>query len=483
MPTANYRVLLGDDDPAMLRLLSRWLENAGYPTRTAVDGHQALEVIRHECPDFIITDWEMPRVNGLELCRQVRGMALPHYVYILLLTVKAAPDEIIAGLEHGADDFITKPVSEGELLARMRAGSRVIELERRLNLMANTDSLTGLMTQRSFYQALAKEWHRAGRCRLPLSCVMMDLDFFKQINDACGHPTGDYVLKQVAELLIDNCRASDSVCRYGGEEFCIMLPETDETEAVQWAERVRNRLASLRHLVELKGLRTTGSFGVAECRGETRNSEELVDLADQALLCAKRMGRDRVVRYASLVDAAESPLHCSLQQDGVFQGVRAGDVMSPLAVCLNEDETIDEAAQFLLQSNIPSTPVLDADGTLVGFLSEKDLMAAMASPDCWQRSVRTVMHMDVISYDEETPIRTVYEFFCRVSIRRVVITRDGLPVGTISRHLLLRWFRDWVISKGLACSAPSDHAARGGGIASTASEPCLRTLDTVSAAP
>ena len=196
-----------------------------------------MEAIELECPDFIITDWEMPRLNGLELCRLVREMVLPHYVYIIFLTAKTDPAEMITGLKIGADDFVSKPVAEAELLARMWAGSRVLGLERRLSLMAHTDSLTGLMTQRCFYEALDKEWHRSQRSHLPLSCVMMDLDFFKQVNDVHGHPVGDSVLKLVAELMADNSRASDIVCRYGGEEFCILLPETNEVEAELWAER------------------------------------------------------------------------------------------------------------------------------------------------------------------------------------------------------------------------------------------------------
>ena len=307
-------------------------------------------------------------------------MVLPHYVYIMFLTVKTARDEMIAGLEIGADDFLGKPVSEGELLARMRSGSRVLELERRLSVMARTDSLTGLMTQHCFYESLDKEWHRTQRFHLPLSCVMLDLDFFKQVNDVHGHPAGDSVLKPVAELLVDNCRASDSVCRYGGEEFCVMLPETTEADAALWAERVRARLAALRSPMGLRDLRLTGSFGVAQSRADTQNSEELVDLADQALLCAKRMGRDRVVCHTWLVDADGTQPHSLDQHDAIFQDVLAREVMSPLAVCLREDETIDEAAEFLVQSDIPSTPVLDADGALAGFLSEKDLMAVMASP-------------------------------------------------------------------------------------------------------
>jgi two-component system, cell cycle response regulator len=448
MPTADYKVLLGDDDPAILRLLSRWLEKAGYPTRTAADGQEALDAIAAECPDFIITDWEMPRLDGLELCRQVRELDLPHYVYVIFLTAKTARDEMITGLDVGADDFLCKPVTEAELLARMRSGLRVLESERRLTLMASTDSLTGLFTQRVFYETLDKEWHRAKRSHLPLSCVMIDLDFFKQINDVYGHPAGDSVLRVAAELFLDNCRVSDTLCRYGGEEFCVMLPETDENAAAVWAERARSRLAALRNPMGKQGLRVTGSFGVAECRDDMLNSEKLVDLADEALLCAKRAGRDRVICYSSLIDTNESNPVLSRQQGGIFHGARAVDVMTPLAICLHEGQTIDEAAQFFLDSGIASTPVLDSNGVLVGFISEKDLMTNMVSPDSWHKPLGSVMRPNVICYEEDTPIHLIYEFLCRVSIHRVVITRDGRPVGTIDRNALLHWFHDWVAQKG-----------------------------------
>ena len=271
---------------------------------------------------------------------------------------------------------------------------------------------------------------------------------------------------------------SDSVCRYGGEEFAILLPETNEVDAAAWAERTRQRLAAMRIPMRSQDLRISGSFGVAQCRDDTHNSEELVNMADQALLCAKRMGRDRVVSYASVVDAADLSLQPSEQHDQIFQDIRARDVMTPLSDCLRETATLDEAAQFLLCSGIPSSPVLDAAGRLAGFVSEKELMAAMASPDCWQRAVRTVMRTNVIRYEEDTPIRVVYEFLCRVAIHRVVITKEGRPTGTISRDSLLRWFRDWVISKGLVPPPAACQPSCGYSIADTASAPGLRIPDT-----
>lgn len=444
-----YKVLLVDDDPAILRLLSIWLEKAGYCVAQARDGREALAAIERECPDFLITDWEMPVLDGLELCRSVRRLNLPHYLYILFLTVRASLDEKVAGLDVGADDFLTKPVHRDELLAQMRSGARVLQLERRLSELARTDALTGLPTRRTFYEGLVKEWERAKRIGFPLSCVMVDIDFFKRVNDVHGHPAGDAVLKAIADVLSQICRRSDTVCRYGGEEFCVLLPETTEHGAELWAERVRKRLASLVIPVGEKHVKVSASFGAAQKHDDTQTPEQLVDQADQALLCAKQSGRDRVVRFEWLSDAGNLRLGDSEEQGGLFEGVAARHVMTPMVACLREDQTIGHAAEFFLRSRINSTPVVDAQGKLVGILSEKDLMAAVVTLECWRRPVREVMKPNVICYEEGTPIRTIYEFLCRVSIRRVVIADDGRPTGTISRATLLRWFRNLVITRGL----------------------------------
>ncbi len=314
-------------------------------------------------------------------------------------------------------------------------------------MMAHTDPLTGLMTQRTFYELLEKEWHRTRRYHLSLSCVMLDLDFFKRINDIHGHQAGDGLLKAVAQLLLENSRRSDSVCRYGGEEFCILLPETGEHDAAAWAEKVRLKMAALVVEAGHKHVSVTASFGVSQRYEDTHTSEALVDQADQALLCAKRTGRDRVISYQSLNEAGE--LELTPSETDIFKDILARHVMTPLVMCLSEDKTIGQAAEFFIRSRINSTPVVDAQGKLTGMLSEKDLMGAMISLDCWKQPVSSVKRPNVITYEEDTPVRTIYEFLCRVSMRRIVIIKDGCPTGTISRATLLRLFRNLVLRKGL----------------------------------
>ncbi|MBW3598131.1 MAG: diguanylate cyclase, partial [Planctomycetes bacterium] len=198
MSSESPHVLLVDDDPATLGELTRWLEPAGYRVRGVRDGRAALAAMEAQCPQFLVTDWEPPSVSGREICRWVRSRELPHYVYTVVLTARSRADGLVQGLEAGADDFLTKPAQQDELLARLRAGGRVLELENRLCRLAQRDSLTGLYTQRTFFELLTKEWARSRRYHIPVACVMIDIDYFKRINDTFGHQAGDEAIITVA---------------------------------------------------------------------------------------------------------------------------------------------------------------------------------------------------------------------------------------------------------------------------------------------
>lgn len=450
LPTAapeTFRVLIVDDDPLILRLLERWLTKVGYPVRQAKDAATALQMVREEPPHIVITDWEMPGMTGPELCHQLRVLKLPHYVYTLILTSHNEAANLVMGLNEGADDFLGKPIREPELIARLGAAVRILTVQWQLQEIARRDSLTGLLTQRSFHDFLSKEFESSRRTRRPLSCAMVDLDFFKRINDIHGHPAGDHVLRTTADMLLKSCRASDVVCRYGGEEFCILFPDTSEENAVRWAERFRAELNAAPFVLGTTSLFLTCSIGISQVYEDTLTPEQLVDQADQALLCAKRAGRDRVVRYYEIGFGEELNPAEKNQQSDLFEGILANHVMSPIVAPLSGDETVNQAAEYFLRSRISSAPVVDHEGQLVGIISEKDLMSAITSVDGWSRPISELMRPHVITYPAETPVRVIYEFLCRVSMRRVIITDNGVPVGAISRGSLLRWFRNLVISK------------------------------------
>lgn len=437
------KILIVDNDPAAQRLLAKWLSNAGYRVEAVNRAEEAVESIATECPSILITSWDLPGMNGLELCQWLREQELPRYVYTFLVTVHTGTADMIRGLEAGADDFLRKPVDRNELLARMRSGDRVLELEQKLGELASCDGLTGLYTQRSFYQQFETEWQRAVRHRTPVSVVMLDIDFFKSINDNLGHAAGDRVIQCVGQTLEANRRATDVVSRYGGEEFCVMLPETDQNGAFVWAERIRRYISEAASRGEVP-VEITVSAGVAERLDDTETPQQLVDMADQALLVAKRTGRNQVIDFATIAETGT--IGGDSQAGQLFADLTAADVMTSVVVGVAESEPVSVAARHILETRMNNVPVVDEHNNLIGMLSEKDLVSNMLKAGWSEKRVGDVMSQNVVRYEVNTPAITIYDFLGRVSVRSVFVVRDGSPVGMISRTSLLRWFHNAIAS-------------------------------------
>ena len=383
-------VLVVDDDPAALRLIAKIVSTAGHRVSQAENGRQARDMILQELPDLVVCDWDMPELDGVGLCREIRQQELPQYVYFLLLTGKSGTRDVLEGLAAGADDFLSKPIDRAVLMARLEAGARVLRMERRLRTVSQYDPLTGVMNRRAFHQHFDQEWKRAARYDHPLSCVMVDLDFFKRINDTHGHAAGDATLAAVASLLADQCRPSDILCRYGGEEFCTLLTETNEAGAAQWAERVRTAISETPIHAGDVALRITTSLGVAQRLDDTASPEQLVELADQGLAVAKQSGRNRVVRFGSLNEPMLDPRDKQAVA-GPLDGVSARDVMSVAIVCPNQDDTVRHVTDLFLQLRLNSAPVVDETGTVVGIVAEADLLTRTALAEGWEDKIRDVM--------------------------------------------------------------------------------------------
>jgi diguanylate cyclase (GGDEF)-like protein len=289
-------------------MLSDLLVEWGYEVVTAENGNDARTLLQSDhCPRLAIFDWMTSGIDGVELCRQVRASSRSQYIYILLLTARTQSQDIVMGMEAGADDYVTKPFEPAELRARLWAGRRILQLQEQLvqarealREQATRDGLTGLWNRVTILEMLDNEISRSVREHSAVSVVMADLDYFKQINDLCGHITGDAVLRQAAQRMQANVRQYDAIGRYGGEEFLIVLPGCGLRGALAQAERMRAALAAEQFAVPEGGPPVTCSLGIAsaDCSGPV-DAHRLVREADAALYLAKRNGRNRVEAFSS----------------------------------------------------------------------------------------------------------------------------------------------------------------------------------------
>ena len=286
------RILIADDDALSRRILEVTLQRLGHDVVTVEDGIMALTALLHEDgPRMAILDWVMPGVDGLDVCHAVRERSAK-YVYMILLTAQDRREDMVAGLEAGADDFLTKPCHESELQARLRSGGRVLDLQERLlraqealRLEATRDHLTGLWNRRMILDQLHRELRRAAHEHRPLAVVMVDLDHFKVVNDTRGHAAG---------RIRSAMRDYDFIGRFGGEEFLLLLPGCDAASAANVAERVRAGIAARPAQIGNAVLPVSASLGVAWTTSGGIGPNVLIQEADEALYKAKTLGRNRV---------------------------------------------------------------------------------------------------------------------------------------------------------------------------------------------
>ena len=305
------KILIAEDQATTALFLRRILERMGHEVTVAVDGEDAWRRVQDGDARLLISDWVMPGLDGLQLCRRVREIDRPRYLYVILLTSRDRREDKLAGLRAGADDFLVKPPDPDELAVRLEIAGRILDVHEKLAIqnirlaeLATIDELTGVKNRRQFREDLVRHASLSLRNGLPLSLIMLDVDRFKSYNDTYGHPAGDVVLRTVASLLHAELREHDVVARYGGEEFVILLPSTEAEQASNVAERLRKTLAD--HAWPLR--RVTASLGVTTA--VPRNVDDattLIDRADEALYRSKRSGRDRVTHSRDCDSESPSP--------------------------------------------------------------------------------------------------------------------------------------------------------------------------------
>ncbi len=301
-PPEEFKVLVADDSPVYRKLIEYAFSDQRYTVLYAKNGRQAVDLIAQHQPALVITDWVMPDITGIELCRHIRGHAQTVYTYVIMLTSMSDKDKIVSGLSAGADDYLTKPFHAEELLARVGVGRRFVDLHReieaknrQLETLALADSLTGLPNRRALEAWAAHQLDGAARHGFSFWVVMADLDCFKSVNDTYGHAAGDSVLKKFAEILRTNTRKSNLCARVGGEEFLVVLTHAEKKHVEIAIGRVREQLEAHRFQLGKSTLGVTASFGASGWQGvRAPDFELLVSQADSALYAAKRNGRNRI---------------------------------------------------------------------------------------------------------------------------------------------------------------------------------------------
>jgi two-component system chemotaxis response regulator CheY len=298
------RILVVDDEPLSRHVLQAAVEQLGHQWTAAQDGEAAWQCFNQDKPEVLITDLLMPEVDGLELCRRVRADTRAGYTYIMLVTVLGDRDDVVRGMEAGADDYLIKPVQLLDLQARLIAAQRVTDLHAELGRhraelahLARHDPLTGLGNRRSLQEDLEVLHARSQRYRRGFALAMCDIDRFKAYNDTHGHQAGDQALRAVAATIAQEVRGGDSVYRYGGEEFLLILPEQTQDTALVAVERVRSaveRLAIPQPAAGPGGILTLSAGIAAFGPGEATTAEELLQQADAALYRAKAAGRNQL---------------------------------------------------------------------------------------------------------------------------------------------------------------------------------------------
>ena len=301
------RVLIAEDESISRRILESQLGKWGYEVVSARSGAEAWEILQAKGgPSLAILDWQMPEMDGVEVCRRVRQLAKEPYAYLILLTSRSRSEDVVVGLEAGADDYVAKPFDPSELRVRLRAGRRILELceqlvaaRESLTERAMRDSLTGLLNRGAVLEALGRELGRAKRNSAPVGVILADLDHFKRINDTFGHLAGDAVLREATRRMHASRRVYDYIGRYGGEEFLVVVPGCNLELAARVAERMRTAIGADEVDTAEGRISLTISLGVSAFEPAIgADADTLIRAADRALYRAKDLGRNRVESLA-----------------------------------------------------------------------------------------------------------------------------------------------------------------------------------------
>lgn len=429
MESRSLRVLLVAEDRQLLRRLSKFLEILDYQVHQVADWRQSPRALATARADFLILDSAGSWEAATEICHQAGQQATP--IYTMLLLESPSQDDIQRGLAAGADDFVAKPVVYGELLARLRAGARALEFERRCGRQRGVDPVTRLPSEAAFRARLTRALAVDQACHRAVACAVLDLDFFGHVNALFGWECGNEVLRAVAARMGEIAEKAPFLASFGGGKFAAILPGVPDSQAVAWADEVRLALSETEFPCKEQSLRLTVSAGVvAVDPGEVRPVDELLQEAGEALLAAKRSGRDCVLRFAEHQEGAADGVDFA-EPGRLFERTVARDVMTPCPSTLQASDAIDYAVDVLRRTRIGALPVVADDGSLVGLLVEADLTCELGL-DATPLQVGDLMCTDVATCAEEEPFDALRDFFVRDARSHLVVTAGRRPIGLLS---------------------------------------------------
>lgn len=357
------RILIAEDDPISRKLLAAVLQKSGHEVVVTSNGAEALEAARKPgAPRLLILDWMMPEMDGFEVCRHIRSLPTDDPPYIILLTALTDEEHLVAGLNEGADDYIAKPFKTKELLARVEVAGRIIGLQARLAQEASVDSLTGVANRASIFRILERELAHAQRTHSVVGVAMLDIDFFKNVNDTLGHAGGDDVLREFALRCTQTLRMCDDFGRYGGEEFLIVAPGC-LARGPLW-ERVRRHIAATPFQTGTDEVSVTVSIGTSS--GTWGDSpQSLIEAADKALYRAKRGGRNRVEHEPLGEEPGATESSGGLLDTSGEAEVAAGKTNKPPRALIAEEEGVSRSILEGVLKKLGFATEIAADGAEV----------------------------------------------------------------------------------------------------------------------
>lgn len=434
MSSRPLNVLIVAADRTLLRHLSKFLGVFGYRVDQAAGVEQAHAALQRSRPEFLIIDEDLG--GAAELCREACADEDLPYIFSLLLTRSPGPGDVNDALESGFDDFLAKPVVYGELLARLRAGARLREFERRWRDQSGVDPVTGLPNRGSLMTRLTSCAGQSTSKGTPLACAMIDVDYFGRVAALRGSNAAEETLKQLGQLITARAADGDFVACLGGDLFAVLLPDRNDVEAAQWAESLRQEIAGQ----DLSGgedgsLRITVSIGVADCQVGPPALFDLLDQTELALKAAKTSGRDCVIRWGEHED--EAAAWAELATPGrLFEHTVARDVMTVSTVALRVDDSVDRAAALLEQTGLFAVPVVDGQGRLAGVITQDTDWNRLSGSWRGRRNVREVMNAHPACENEFTSFSALVDHFAADPGSLLVIVDDRRPTGYITRDNL-----------------------------------------------